>query len=263
MASGKFIGYYRVSTQQQSSSGLGLEAQQEAVKRFLKGGGWELVGEFREAESGRKDSKHRPQLIAALAACKSQGASLIIGKLDRLARNVRFFLEVLDDSGVEIRFAEFADIDPRTDEGRMLLINMANHAEFEGRRIGSRTRAAIAARKSRVESGTDKSGKTVWRDVWGVTGAVNLRPNIEARQNAAKEFAEKLRPTFADMKARGLSQRKMVDALNNIGVPAPKGGTWQLAQVQRIQNRFKESPVAISIDSKSLSIKVPFLLMAL
>lgn len=238
MATGKFIAYYRVSTQQQGLSGLGLEAQQEAVKRFLNSGKWELTDEFIEVESGRKESKHRPQLVAALAACKGQGASLIIGKLDRLARNVRYFLEVLDDSGVDIRFAEFADINPQTDEGRMLLINMANFAEFEGRRIGSRTRAAIAARKFRVESGTDKSGKTVWSEVWGVAGAANLRPNIEERQIAANAFAEKLRHTFDGMKARGLSQRAMIDELNSIGVPAPKGGAWQLSQVQRVMSRM-------------------------
>lgn len=232
MANGKFIGYFRVSTQQQGSSGLGLEAQQEAVNRFLNGG--ELTEEFVEVESGRKDSKRRPQLAAALAACKRQGASLVIGKLDRLARNVRFFLEVLDDSGVDIRFAEFADINPRTDEGRMLLINMANFAEFEGRRIGSRTRAAIAARKARVESGTDKSGKTVWNEVWGTAGAANLRPNIAERQRAAKTFAERLRPMFHDMKARGLSQRGIAAELNSIGIRTPKGGEWKLTQVQRV-----------------------------
>lgn len=242
MATGKFIGYYRVSTQRQGSSGLGLEAQQEAVKCFLNGGNWELIDEFVEVESGRKDSKRRPQLVAALAACKRQGATLVVGKIDRLSRNVRFFLEVLDDSGVDIRFAEFADINPRTDEGRMILVGMANFAEFEGRRIGSRTRAAIAAKKVRVENGTDeKSGKTVWNEAWGVAGATNLRPNIEERQSIADAFAGRLRPTFESMKARGLTQRGMVAELNSIGVPTPKGGSWALAQVQRIIQRIYTS----------------------
>lgn len=224
MANGKFIAYFRVSTQKQGVSGLGLEAQREAVSRFLNGGEWELVAEFEEIESGRKGAKCRPQLVAAISACKKQKSTLIIAKLDRLSRDVRFFLEVLDDSRVDIRFAEFADIDPKTDEGRMLLINMANFAEFEGRRIGARTKAGLAVAKSRGV-------------VLGKAGADNLRPNIEARQKVAEDFADKLRPLFDGMKARGLSQRGMVTELNAIGVPAPKGGVWRLSQVQRVISR--------------------------
>ena len=243
MADGKFIAYLRVSTQRQGVSGLGLEAQQSAVMRFLNGGAWELTQEFTEVESGRKGAKHRPQLMAALAACKRQGATLVIGKLDRLSRDVRFFLEVLDDSGVNIRFAEFADIDPKTDEGRMLLINMANFAEFEGRRIGSRTRAALAATKAR---GT----------VLGAAGPANLRPNIEERQEAANAFAERLRPMFESMRGRGLTQRAMVTELTNVGVPAPKGGAWRLIQVQRVQARQQGSldlPATVQVDGMALS----------
>lgn len=243
MAEGKFIAYFRVSTQRQGVSGLGLEAQQEFVRRFLNGGAHETVGEFIEVESGRKGSKYRPQLMAALAECKKQKATLIIAKLDRLARDVRFFLEVLDDSRVDIRFAEFADIDPKTDEGRMLLINMANFAEFEGRRIGARTKAAIAAKKVRVEAGTDKSGHTDWGDAWGVAGAANLKPNIEARQLAADGFAEGLRGLFEGFKLRGLSQRAMVVELNRAGVPTAAGGTWSQTQVARTIRRLEATGV--------------------
>lgn len=226
MANGKFIAYFRVSTQKQGVSGLGLDAQREAVGRFLNGGEWELIAEFEEVESGRKGAKCRPQLVAAIAACKKHKATLIIAKLDRLSRDVRFFLEVLDDSRVDIRFAEFADIDPKTDEGRMLLINMANFAEFEGRRIGARTKAGLAVAKSRGV-------------VLGKAGADNLRPNIQARQKVASDFADKLRPLFDNMKARGLSQRGMVVELNSVGVPAPQGGNWLLSQVQRVIKRLE------------------------
>lgn len=103
-----------------------------------------------EVESGRKGAKGRPELVRALAECKRQRAALVIGKLDRLARAVRFFLEVIDDSGVDIRFAELPDICPASDEGRMILVSMANFAEFEGRRIGTRKTAALAAAKARA-----------------------------------------------------------------------------------------------------------------
>ncbi len=166
-----FIAYIRVSTQRQGASGLGLDAQRMAVAAYLRGRG-DLVGEIVEIESGRKAGKHRPELVRALARCKAEGAALVIGKLDRLARDVRFFLEVIDDSGVDIRFADLPDICPATDEGRMILVSMANFAEFEGRRIGTRTKAALAAAKSRgVKLGT--------------AGRHNLKPNIEARQAAA------------------------------------------------------------------------------
>lgn len=91
--------------------------------------------------------------------------------------------------------------------------------------ISARTKAALAAAKARGV-------------VLGKAGAANLRPNIEERQIVAIAFADKLRPLFDGMKARKMSQRSMVEELNSVGVPAPKGGTWQLAQVQRILARL-------------------------
>ena len=228
MANGKFIAYCRVSTQKQGQSGLGLEAQQEVISRYLNGGNWILLDEFVEVESGRKGSKNRPQLVAALAACKREKATLIIGKLDRLSRDVRFFLEILDDSKVDLRFAEFADIDPKTDEGRMLLINMANFAEFEGRRIGSRTKAALQAAKTRGV-------------VLGIAGATNLKPNIEARKQVAYDFANKLKNTILEKQGAGLSQRQIVAELNNLGIKTAKGGAWGQVQLQRVISRFTEN----------------------
>lgn len=220
----KFVSYLRVSTPRQGESGLGLEAQQEAVRRFLGGSGSELAREFVEVESGRKGVGKRPELIAALNECKRQRAILIVAKLDRLARDVRFFLEVLDDYGVDVKFVEFADIDPKTDEGRMILVGMANFAEFEGRRIGSRTKAALAAAKARGV-------------VLGKAGPANLKRNIEQRQQVANDYAAKLRPMLDSMKARGLSQRAMAEELNSINVPTPQGGRWRHSQIQRTLSR--------------------------
>lgn len=139
------------------------------------------------------------------------------------------------------RFADMPDVCPRTDEGRMLLLSMANFAEFEGRRIGTRTKAAIAAKKRRVELGCDDKapGITDWKKVWGVAGAANLRQNIEERRDAANAFAAKLHQTLAGFQARGLTQRQMVAELNTVGIKTARGGEWSLVQVQRVLARLK------------------------
>src|SRR5688500_12705759 len=98
MAQGKFVAYYRVSTQKQGRSGLGLEAQKRSVHDYLNGGRWKLIMELTEVESGKVNS--RPKLAEALDLCKLTGAKLIIAKLDRLSRNAGFLL-TLRDSGVE------------------------------------------------------------------------------------------------------------------------------------------------------------------
>src|SRR5690242_11022885 len=103
MPEGRFVAYYRVSTAAQGRSGLGLEAQREAVRAFLDGGRWRLVGEFEEVESGKNDD--RPQLGAALNACRLKSATLVIAKLDRLSRDAAFLIG-LEKSGVEFVAAD-------------------------------------------------------------------------------------------------------------------------------------------------------------
>jgi DNA invertase Pin-like site-specific DNA recombinase len=227
---GKFISYIRVSTAKQGASGLGLEAQRAAVAGYLNGGAWELLGEFVEVETGKGSNAldKRPQLRAALAAAKKEKATLIIAKLDRLARNVHFISGLLE-TGVE-----FVAVDMPSADKTMLQI-FATMAEWERDAISARTKAALVAAKARGV-------------VLGKAGADNLRPNIEERQHAADAFADKLRPMFDGMKSRGLSQRGMVAELNSIGVPAPKGGAWRLSQVQRVLGRlavagYSQTPV--------------------
>ena len=99
---GKFVAYYRVSTDKQGKSGLGLEAQREAVETYLNGGCWSLIAEFTEVESGKRND--RPELEGALAVCKKQKAKLVIAKLDRLSRNLAFIATLIDFwSGVHRR----------------------------------------------------------------------------------------------------------------------------------------------------------------
>lgn len=162
-----------------------------------------------------------PEIQRALALCRARGAALVIGKLDRLAWDLRHFLEVIDDSGVDIRFADLPDVRPTTDEGRMILVSMANFAEFEACRIGTRTRAALAAAKARGVK-------------LGSAGATNLRPHHAQRRREAVEFAEKLHGQGQDFRLRGLSQRAIVVELSSLRIPARTGGAWSLAQLQRV-----------------------------
>jgi DNA invertase Pin-like site-specific DNA recombinase len=220
MANGKFIAYYRVSTQKQGQSGLGLEAQQTAVMSYLNGGQWELVGAFTEIETGKGANalERRPQLRAALDQCKKMRATLVIAKLDRLARNVHF-VSGLIESGVEFVAADM----PHANK-TMIQIH-AVMSEHERDQISARTKAALAAAKARGV-------------VLGAAGAANLKPNIEQRQQAADEFADKLKGVIEGMKARGLSQRAMRDELNRLGIKTVRGGDWSLIQLQRAMGRL-------------------------
>lgn len=220
-----YASYIRVSTQKQGQSGLGMEAQQMAVSRYIQERQGTHVEEFQEIESGRKGMKGRPALDKALAFCRKHRCTLVIGKLDRLARDVRFFLEVIDTSKVTIVFADLPDVNPTTAEGRMVLVSMANFAEFEARRISERTKAALAAAKARGR-------------VLGIKGEENLRPNIEERQAAANAFAQRLSPVIQSLRSKGLSQRAIVAELNAMGLTAPKGGAWSLYQVQLLLQRI-------------------------
>ena len=112
------------------------------VPQRLNGGPWKLAGELTEVESGKRAK--RPQLEAALAACKKQKARLVVAKLDRLTRNVRFMLTLLD-SGVEVLFCDMPDVSGAM--GRFILTGMANVAELEAGLISERTKAGLAHRR--------------------------------------------------------------------------------------------------------------------
>src|ERR1035437_6339889 len=143
----RFIAYFRVSTDRQGRSGLGLDAQRKAVADYLDDGAWELVGEYTEVESGKRAD--RPELARALESCRKQKATLIIAKLDRLARNARFLLTVVEGTGE--RGVVFCDLPtgPPGPVGKFLVTQMAAVAELEAGLISQRTRAALAAAKAR------------------------------------------------------------------------------------------------------------------
>ncbi len=220
MANGKFVAYYRVSTQKQGQSGLGLDAQQKAVSDYLNGGHWDLLAEYTEVETGKGADalNKRHQLRSAIEICKKQKATLVIAKLDRLARNVHF-VSGLIESGIDFVAADMP-------QANKVMIQMhAVMSEWERDQISARTKAALAAAKARGV-------------VLGAAGKQNLKPNIEERQAEADAFAEKLRGVIEGMKARGLSQRAMIEELNGLGIKTPRGGQWSLMQLQRTLARL-------------------------
>jgi DNA invertase Pin-like site-specific DNA recombinase len=215
---GKFVSYYRVSTDRQGRSGLGLDAQKEAVQQRLNGGRWQLVAEFVEIESGKR--ARRPQLDAALAACKKHKAKLVVAKLDRLSRNVSFLLKLID-SGVEVLFADLPELNGAM--GRFMLTTMASVAELEAGLISERTKAALKAAKAR--------GVRVGRH-----GAEVLAPKLkeEARQRAAQ-----LEPLLTELKGKGLSLAKIAAELNKRKEPTPRRGQWDHSSVRNVLNRLQ------------------------
>lgn len=219
MADGKFIAYYRVSTDRQGRSGLGLEAQREAVTRYLNGGNWQLLEQFVEVESGKRDD-NRPQLAAALAACRKHKATLVIAKLDRLARNVAFIANLMDSK------VEFVAVDLPS-ANRLTLHIMAAFAEHEREMISARTRAALAVRKAQ---GVKLGNRTNLSEAQAKGAA--------AVKREANAFAANVLPIIEQIKASGAtSYNAIAKALNDRAVRTAKGGTWAAATVRNIMLR--------------------------
>jgi DNA invertase Pin-like site-specific DNA recombinase len=219
----KFVSYLRVSTQRQGKSGLGLEAQREAVAEYLNGGKYYLVSEIVEVESGKRSD--RPELARALSLCRLHRATLLVAKLDRLARNVAF-ISALMASGVK-----FVAVDlPQAND--LTVHIMAAMAEYEAKAISARTKAALAAAKAR---GTVLGGLR-----WDITrvGAQGRKASLRTRRaNAAKYLADVL-PVILEKQRQGAATfRAVAKALNADGTPAPRGGEWSGVQVKRILDR--------------------------
>jgi DNA invertase Pin-like site-specific DNA recombinase len=155
-ASASFVAYYRVSTERQGRSRLGLEAQQAAVAKYLTGiPDSSLARAFSDVESGKRTD--RPELHKAMELCRITGATLIVAKLDRLSRDVDFLRQcVREIDGAGIVFCDLPDLPPGA-AGKLVLTVMASIAEFEAGRISERTKAALAAAKARgVKLGNPK-----------------------------------------------------------------------------------------------------------
>lgn len=218
----KFIAYYRVSTARQGHSGLGLDAQKSAVRDYLRTRGWPPVAEFIEVESGCKND--RQKLSHALRACRLHGATLVIAKLDRLARNAAFLLN-LKDAGVD-----FVAVD-MPEANRLTVGIMALVAEEEARAISCRTKAALAEAKRRgVKLGNPQNLSN--REL-GTTNS--------ARQRARKadDYARDAVSLIQEVRASGLNTLTGIAAeLTRRDVPTPRGlKTWSAGQVKRVEQR--------------------------
>ena len=219
----RFVSYLRVSTARQGASGLGLEAQRAAVAAHLNGGDWTLLREIVEIESGKRND--RPALAEALRLCRQQKATLVIAKLDRLARNVHF-ISGLMESGVEFLAVDMPSAN------RFVVHILAAVAEQEAEAISKRTKAALAAAKER---GTVLGGRRVSPERFAEIGAA-ARKTFSA-QAAAKGRAQVL-PVIAEIQGKGISTLRAIAAeLNERAVDAPRGGQWSAVQVQRVLAR--------------------------
>jgi DNA invertase Pin-like site-specific DNA recombinase len=213
----RYIAYFRVSTDRQGQSGLGLEAQRQAVTDFLNGNGSEIVQEFTEIESGKRAD--RPELAKALAACRKHRAILMIAKLDRLARNVAFISSLMDTS------AEFVAVDMPS-ASRLTIHILAAVAEHEREMISRRTREALAAARAR---GT-RLGNPNPKAASAKGGA--------ARKAQADKHAENVEPIIREIKAAGVSTLQgLADSLNARGVASATGGGWHPSTVRRVLQR--------------------------
>jgi len=213
-----YVTYYRVSTQRQGQSGLGLEAQRSAVQAYLAGK--EIIAEFTEVESGRKNN--RPQLAAALALAKKQKATLVIAKLDRLARNVHFISGLLE-SNVQFVAADMPEAD------RTFLQMVAVFAEWEARKISERTKLALAEAKLR---GTKLGSPSPHIGSKAGLKAINDRCNV---------YLENISPILQDIVGDvGFNLRAIAARLQRRGIKTATGlDVWHPAQVGKLLRKVQ------------------------
>jgi DNA invertase Pin-like site-specific DNA recombinase len=213
----KFIAYYRVSTDKQGKSGLGLEAQQKAVRDYLNGGAWELVADFVEVETGKRSD--RPELQKALATSRRHKARLVIAKLDRLSRNLAFIATLMESD------VEFLAVD-NPHATRLTLHILAAVAEHEREMISERTKAALGAAKARgVRLGNPRPPEALER------GRAVLRASAARRDG-------NVLPVIRELQAAGIvSHNAIANALSARGVRTARGREWSHVQVGMVLAR--------------------------
>jgi DNA invertase Pin-like site-specific DNA recombinase len=211
-----FVAYYRVSTDKQGIAGLGMEAQREAVTRFIGQRG-EIGSEYIEVESGRK--ANRPRLKAAQEECRERQATLVIAKLDRLARNVHFI------SGLMESKVDFVAVD-MPQANRLTVHILAAVAEHEREAISQRTKAALAQAKGRG---------TTLGNPRAAEAAVLARAAIVLQKPPPKVIA-----LIEERRAGGASLREIAAELNQLGSRTPRGKKWYASSVTNLIAAMKK-----------------------
>ena len=220
----RFVAYLRVSTQRQGSSGLGLEAQREIIHNYLRDK--KPIFEYVEVESGRKTDKGRPKLKEALSQCRTYRAKLIVAKLDRLARNVSF-LSALLDSDVEIVFCDFPQAN------KMVLHILASISQYEAELISTRTKQALAAKKSRgCKLGNPEHLMDKHKEAIANSNKTNRK---KAEDNPNNKRAVALLRILAE---QGMTLTEMTDKLNKEGFVTSKGYEFRASQVYVLLKRY-------------------------
>lgn len=214
----KYVTYYRVSTQKQGDSGLGLEAQERDVALFLDNYSdtpFEVIASFTEVQSGADDA--RPQLALALDMCRRTGAELLVAKLDRLSRKVSFIATLLDDKRIALRVANM----PHADKFQLHIY--AALAEQERDFISKRTKAAMAVAKGKGKAFGGMRDSTMKRN--------------EALSQAADAAADRIASIILPMRENSTLQQ-IADALNAANVATPRGGKWYPTSVRNALARL-------------------------
>lgn len=212
----KYVAYYRVSTQKQGKSGLGLDAQRKMVADYIAANGGELVAQYTEIESGKKND--RPELLAAIRQADLVGGRLLVGKLDRLSRDL-FFILSLQKSHVDFAVCDLPGCDSFT-------INIYGAlAQREREMISARTKAGLAAARERgVKLGTNNL-KPEMAQAASAKGVATIKQN-------ASNFAAKVRTTIEALQAQGKSLRAIAGELDKLGVQTARGGKWTATAVK-------------------------------
>lgn len=220
------VTYYRVSTATQARSGLGLDAQRHAVESFCQGRNCEVLNEFVEVESGKRND--RPKLAEALHLAKVTGATLVVAKMDRLSRNAAFLL-ALRDSGAKLVAADQPDVNDMT-VGILAVV-----AEEERRAISARTSAALQAAKARGRKLGNPNGAAALRKAGKGNSA-----SVSAVKAAADRHAEDVRPIVQHLRQQGrTSLREMAAGLNERRIRTPRGGVWHPTSVKNLLARLE------------------------
>jgi DNA invertase Pin-like site-specific DNA recombinase len=217
----KYVAYYRVSTQKQGKSGLGLDAQRKMVNDFVATYGGEIVDEFTEIESGKNDD--RPELGKAIKRAALVGGRILVGKLDRLSRDLHFITS-LQKNRVDFVVSDMPNCDSFT------IHIYGSLAQRERELISARTKAGLAAAKARgVKLGTDNLKPELVREA--------SAKGVQIRKQNADDFAGRVKPTIMALRDKGMSLRQVASELGRLGVKTARGGKWTATAVKNVLGR--------------------------